>query len=197
MKTKVCSKCKIIKHIDNFSKHKNAKDKLQSNCKQCIAETSKQWKINNPEKNKESHKKTFKKYYIPKEKLPEDIRKQKLKEYQNEWKKQKQKNPLVKLHNSIMNSVWKSFQKNHFPKKQRTLEIIGLNSWEEFKKYIESQFTEGMSWENYGNKKECWSIDHIIPKSSATTLDEIYKLNYYTNLRPMWHIENIKKSNKI
>ena len=44
------------------SKHKNAKDGLQSNCRQCGAESSKQWKLNNPEKNKESHQKTFKKH---------------------------------------------------------------------------------------------------------------------------------------
>ena len=197
MKTKVCSKCNIAKHIDGFSKHKNAKDGLQSNCRQCGAESSKQWKLNNPEKNKESHQKTFKKHYIPKEKTPENIRKQKRKEYQNEWRKKKIKDPLIKLHNSIMHSIWKSLQKNSLPKQNKTLDILGLSHWGKFKTYIETQFTEGMNWDNYGNKKDCWSVDHIIPRSLATTLNEIYKLNHYTNLRPMWHIENIKKSNKI
>jgi hypothetical protein len=54
-----------------------------------------------------------------------------------------------------------------------------------------------MSWDNYGNNKETdWSIDHIIPISSATTLEEFYKLNHYTNLRPLWHIDNMKKGNR-
>ena len=193
---KICTKCKTEKSINDFCKHKGSKDGLQSNCKQCASISTKKWKINNPEKNKESHQKTFKKYYIPKEKTSEDIRKQHIKEYQNEWMKNKRKDPLVKLNNFIMHSVWKSLTKNNIKKSSKTLEILGLESWDKFKEHIESQFTEGMTWDNYSNKKECWSIDHIIPKSSAKTEEEIYKLNHYTNLRPMWHIENIKKSNK-
>jgi len=27
----------------------------------------------------------------------------------------------------------------------------------------------------------------------ATSIDELYKLNYYLNLQPMWENENIKK----
>lgn len=197
MSIKVCSKCKVEKPINSFCKHKNAKDGLQSNCKQCNTKNSKQWKINNPEKHKESNRKSFKKYYIPAEKTPKDVRKKQIKEYQNRWMKEKRKDPLVKLHNSISHSIWKSLKNNSFSKQNSTLEIVGLNSWDEFKNHIQKQFTEGMSWENYGNKKDCWSIDHVIPKSSAKTLEEIIKLNHYTNLRPMWHIENIKKSNKI
>jgi hypothetical protein len=192
---KKCSKCNIEKSYTDFCKHPNTKDKLNSTCKTCNNVSSKQWKTNNPEKNKESHQKTFKKYYIPKEKTPKDIRKQQLQEYQREWMKNKRKDPLTKLHNSICHAIWRSLTKNNIPKENSTLNVVGLKNWNEFKIYIESQFTEGMTWENYGNKKDCWSIDHIIPKSSANNLEEIKKINYYTNLRPMWHIENIKKSN--
>ena len=37
-------------------------------------------------------------------------------------------------------------------------EYLGCNI-ETFKKHLEQQFTEGMSWENYGE----WHIDHKIP----------------------------------
>ena len=52
-----------------------------------------------------------------------------------------------------------------------------------------------MSWDNYG--LHGWHIDHIIPISSAKTEEELYKLFYYTNLQPLWAIDNIKKGNKI
>jgi hypothetical protein len=196
MSVKNCSKCNQTKDISNFCKHPNTKDKLNSTCKTCNNIYSKQWKINNPEKNKESHQKNFKKYYTPKEKTPIDVRKQQIREYQNEWMRNRRKNPTVKLNNSIMHSIWKSLTKNNIQKDTKTLQIVGLESWNKFKEHIESQFTEGMNWNNYGNKKDCWSIDHIIPKSLANNLEEVKKLNHYSNLRPMWHLDNIKKSNK-
>jgi hypothetical protein len=40
-------------------------------------------------------------------------------------------------------------------------------------------------------------IDHIFPISSAKTERDTLALNHYTNLRPMWASDNIKKSNKM
>lgn len=42
-----------------------------------------------------------------------------------------------------------------------------------------------------------WQIDHIVPTSIAKTKEEIILLNHYTNLRPLWNLENILKSNSI
>jgi hypothetical protein len=52
--------------------------------------------------------------------------------------------------------------------------------------YLENKFTDGMNWENYGK----WHVDHIIPLASAKTEDEIYQLNHYTNLQPLWALDN-------
>ena len=46
-----------------------------------------------------------------------------------------------------------------------TTKGLGCNN-DELKIWMESKFTEGMSWDNYGNKEGCWSNDHIIPLSS-------------------------------
>jgi hypothetical protein len=56
-----------------------------------------------------------------------------------------------------------------------------------------------MSWSNYGigPNNTTWHVDHKTPISSAHTLEEVKKLNHYTNLRPMWGSDNIRKSNKI
>ncbi len=46
-----------------------------------------------------------------------------------------------------------------------------------------------MTWVNYGRYNGeldfGWDIDHIIPISSATTEEEVLKLNHYKNLQPM------------
>lgn len=79
-------------------------------------------------------------------------------------------------------------------KRYKTEEILGC-TLEELVSHLESQFTEGMTWENRGLKG--WHIDHIIPISSAKTEEEVYKLSHYTNLQPLWAKDNLEKHNKI
>lgn len=72
---------------------------------------------------------------------------------------------------------------------------------EELRIHIEKQFTDGMAWENWGridSPYKAWNIDHIIPISSfdLTKREELLKACHYTNLQPLWAVENIKKSNK-
>jgi len=83
-------------------------------------------------------------------------------------------------------------------KKQfKTVDLIGC-SVGFLRQYLESLFTEGMSWNNYGNKKGQWSIDHIIPCCSFNLYngDQQKKCFHYTNLQPMWHLDNLKKGKK-
>jgi hypothetical protein len=75
-----------------------------------------------------------------------------------------------------------------------SLELVGLTS-EDLKKYIESKFKEGMSWDNYGLYG--WHLDHIIPLSSAKNEEELKKLCHYTNLQPLWAFDNLSKCDKI
>ena len=78
------------------------------------------------------------------------------------------------------------------PKSCSTTDILGC-SFHEFKSYIEKQFTEGMSWDNYGQ----WHYEHIVPVSLGKTEEEVIELCHYTNYRPLWGDENLSKSNKI
>lgn len=75
-------------------------------------------------------------------------------------------------------------------KSMRTQEIIGC-TYEELKLHIEQQFTEGMTWENYGING--WHIDHIKPLAMASTEEEIVVSNHYTNLQPLWCLDNLSK----
>jgi hypothetical protein len=70
-------------------------------------------------------------------------------------------------------------------------------SLDQLKQHLEAQFTEGMTWENYGFGENKWTIDHVIPLSSAQNLEDMYKLCHFNNLQPLWYIENIRKSNNI
>lgn len=107
--------------------------------------------------------------------------------------KERMKNDDVyRLKHKIRNFIYSSFVRRSVPKNDRTESILGC-SFTDFKKHIEKQFKEGMTFDNYGK----WQIDHIIPLSTANTIDEVKKLCHYTNLQPLWASENRKKSDKI
>lgn len=75
-----------------------------------------------------------------------------------------------------------------------TMALTGCTT-EQLMAHIESQFTEGMGWHN----RSRWHIDHIVPCASFDlTGEEGQKACFhYTNLRPLWAAENMKKGAKI
>jgi len=124
------------------------------------------------------------------------IRKSKEEKLENMRQYNKKRNmlPKYKLINAMRARLNGYLKQKGYDKDKRTFKVIGCSP-DELKKYIESRFKEGMSWENYSHNT--WHIDHIIPISSAKSKEEIYELSHYTNLQPLWAEENYKKSNKI
>lgn len=77
-------------------------------------------------------------------------------------------------------------------KNTKTAAMLGC-TYEEFKAHIERLFLPGMSWVNFS---DC-HIDHIVPLDAADTEADVYSLNHFTNLRPMWGPDNIAKSDTL
>jgi hypothetical protein len=81
-------------------------------------------------------------------------------------------------------------------KSQKTYDLLGC-SYSEFKMYFQSKFTKGMTWEKFMNSEI--HIDHIIPCSKFDLTNEAEQkiCFHYTNLQPLWALDNLKKGNKI
>lgn len=128
-----------------------------------------------------------------------------LKEYREIYKprrnaKEKEKlanDPLYALKKRLRNNLLVYVKKAGRKKQCSTSELLGC-SFEEFKAYFESKFSEGMTWELFCNGGSI-HIDHIIPVDAFNLLnaDELKKCFHYTNLQPLWKEDNLKKSNKM
>ena len=66
----------------------------------------------------------------------------------------------------------------------------------EFRKYIESLWTRGMTWNNYGRGPGKWQFDHIVGCNNFDLSIEKDRYRCYNikNLHPMWWKDHIKKS---
>ena len=66
----------------------------------------------------------------------------------------------------------------------------------EFKMYIEKQFKEGMTWDNWSLNG--WHLDHILPLSSfdLTHKEEFLVAANYNNYQPLWAYDNRSKGGK-
>jgi hypothetical protein len=207
METKICSKCKIQHSIENFNKDKTRRDSLSYICKQCSIDKKNKYINNNKEKvllsykiyrenNKERILKTKKENYyknIDKIKIYRKKYNKENREYFNNWEINKVKTDILfKISRNMRSRIRVFLKKTKIIKNNKTFDIVGCEP-SELKIYIEQQFQNGMSWDNYGE----WHIDHIIPLNSAKSEDEIYKLCHYTNLQPLWAHDNLSKGCKI
>ena len=109
------------------------------------------------------------------------------------YEKNSQK-PSYKLNNSMGSGLWESLGRKKCKRKWQF--IVGY-TLQELKNHLESQFTDGMTWDNYGD----WHIDHILPQSFFefdSMADIEFKMCWrLENLQPLWAFDNISKSNKL
>lgn len=192
MKTKICTECKIEKDLTYFSKHLSCKFGVRSICKQCI---KLDYELHKEERKIKSHN-----YYL---KNKEHICKKSLEwknnnpEKRKETRRRYEKNKLnvnTRLAKSIRLRIRDVL--NGRIKSAPTLNLLGCTI-KELRNHLESQFKEGMNWDNHA--VHGWHIDHKIPcaKFDLSKSEEQRKCFNYTNLQPLWAEENWKKSDKL
>lgn len=126
--------------------------------------------------------------------------KQKVKKYrtnQNKRQNYRRKHDIqFRIAKIYRNRVLDALKSKNVTKKHSSKDILGC-SIEYFKKHLESQFTEGMTWNNQGFYG--WHIDHIRPCSSFDLSDVAQQKEcfHYSNQQPLWARENLQKNNKL
>jgi hypothetical protein len=216
---KKCFKCYTVKPLDLFPNDARYSDGKRGTCKDCRLN---QWVPKEDELltckvcNKEKHHSMFankgkqKPYeckicrnareYNKRESIREEYNRKRREIYQknkdkiNETRrktlqKRRDEDPKYRAMMALHCRLYMAVKE----KTRKTMELTGCSK-EDLINHLESKFTEGMTWENYGK----WHIDHIHPCASFNLEDpeEQKRCFHWTNLQPLWAIDNIRKGDK-
>ena len=200
MNEKTCKKCGEIKKISDFVKDKRCKDGHTHCCNICNQKHQSKYKDKNKDNIKEYYKNYYsennkstlikaKKYYnenkkniLDKRKIYRNENKNKINEYNKKYISNK------KYIRTWRKLLWRCLNYFNNPKEDKTINLLGYSPIQ-LKEHLESLFTEGMSWNNYGE----WHIDHIKPVSSFNKDTHPSIVNALSNLQPLWAEDNLKK----
>jgi len=167
-----------LKEFERLRNNKRCAKRRAENPEKVSAERAK-WRAENPEKVKQDNAKW-------RAENPEKAKAINAKYH----KQRKAADPLFHLHCNMRSNCRRVVKQLSLGKKpMSTFKWIGCSP-EELKAHLESLFTEGMTWENYG--KDGWHVDHIRPICSFTA-EEWEQVNHYTNLQPLWAEDNLAK----
>lgn len=99
-------------------------------------------------------------------------------------------NPVKHICHILISTVLKKVKQT---KDLRTHDLLGYSP-EEFRRHIEKQFKDGMTWQNHGE----WHVDHIKPVHLFIKegIIDMKIINALTNLQPLWAAENLSKQGR-
>lgn len=194
---KTCSSCEIEKELDEFPKGKKYTDGRRGVCKICTVSYSRKYTIKQGE---------YKCIVCNENKLHNEFHscpqnknglRQTCKDCtptrSRDFMKVYYSDLNFRLKHCLRTRIRHSINSQNVSKSNKTPELVGCSIMN-LKTHLESKFTEGMTFENYGE----WHIDHIRPCASFNLEDpeEQKKCFHWTNLQPLWALDNIRKGDK-
>jgi len=209
---KRCAKCYEIKSSNKFYRDVTTFDGLKYSCIECCRnykkikyeQNSEQIKAKrklkyreNPEKDKAS---SLKWYHKNAKKVISRVKKwckdnpERHKININKSDRKRLSTPRGRLNNNVSCLMRASLKYGKDGHRWESLVPYTINN---LILHLESKFTEGMSWENYGK----WHVDHKIPMSAFNYTkpehDDFKKCWSLKNLQPLWAKDNISKGAKL
>lgn len=178
---------------DNLEKLSQKKKEYYENNKERLIEKGRVYR----EENRERIRQRDRELYTPERaakrkayKQRPDVKKR-MREWDKQYHKEKYHNDVqYKLTNRLRGRLYTAIKNDY--KSGSAVDDLGCTI-EELKVYLESQFKEGMTWDNWTT--DGWHIDH---KKQLSTFDlsdreQFLEACHYTNLQPLWWWENLEK----
>lgn len=195
---KHCPTCDSWLELDSYTKQSSSWDGLCRMCRECFREYKRN-KRETDEKYKQKDQE-YKEKYVESGRRRE-VSQKRYKEKRDEILENCKNYNKWRYHNDPVYKMGIILRSRARRELSKTKGEIGIDSYLELagctpeflKNHIQSQFTEGMTWDNHCFSG--WHVDHIKPLCSFDLNDneEIKKAFHYSNLQPLWSEENLKK----
>jgi len=195
MEIKECKKCNLSYNIDEFYNKKESNDGKHIYCKTCMKLEKKQYyfttkiiRANYYKDYRIKNKDYFNQYCTNHYHTNKDL--------YREWNKNKYHTDIgFRIKHVTSSRISEALKLYNTLKNDRTIEYLGC-SIKDYTLYLEQQFDDNMTWDNYGSY---WEIDHIKPIASFDLNIEknLYNCFYYLNTQPLEKTQNREKSDKI
>ncbi|MBC8306033.1 MAG: hypothetical protein H8E55_61010 [Pelagibacterales bacterium] len=189
------------KRIVTYGYYKN---KITVSIKEDPVEWRRQWTFFNKERKKEldfKNKDHINELRRKRRKTPEGAallatynstyNKKHRKKLTEKYLERRKKDPAFKILTILRGRIRQALK--GYNKSNLTVKLLGCRI-EEFWIHLEKKFTKDMTRENHGE----WHVDHIIPCASfdLSKPEEQAKCFHYTNLQPLWAMDNLKKGDR-
>ena len=193
--TKVCSRCRVVRPLQLFGKHKITKDGLRSECKVCRKSSSK----SSYQKNRVKILTTKVKYrqnnlskLKERDKTYREVNASKVSESKRICHSRRRAvDPLYKLKCDIRSLITKTFKRKKWSKNTKTHSILRCD-FDIFQNYLEEQFLS--KYNRLPLEGESLDMDHKTPVYLAKNEEELIKLNHYSNLQWLTPEDHIIKT---
>jgi hypothetical protein len=157
-------------------------DDNMKQCPFCKAESNKLWR----EINKEHLVQARREWYVKNKEYVVDRKRG----YQ---KRRRDEDLLYKMSGNIRKLIGNSFTRQGWAKSTKTQLVLGCDFPTLQAHLIQTALKNYGYWADFQD----YHIDHIVPISTATTQEELLKLNHYTNLQLLYPEHNLSKRNKL
>lgn len=192
MTEKRCGRCRQLKAVDCFYSDSRSADGLRYKCKECCskdaaAQYEKSDRADLSERKKQyyrANKEASLKYRIENKESIRDY----MRGYQN---RRLREDVQFRLRVLLRNRIRKIVKGSRVGS---AIKDLGCTV-DQLKRHLESQFQPGMTWSNHGK----WHIDHVIPlsKFNLSNREDFRQACHYTNLQPLWALDNLQKGAKV
>lgn len=179
---------------DNKERLAEYKKEYAEQNKEVLKQKQKEWRKLNKEKLKQDKKEYYENNKEKEKKRKEEWRLKNKEKINQRAVERRNNNPKLKIDQNISTAINKHIKNI---KDNKHWEVLVGYTLEQLMQHLESLFSDGMSWDNYGSH---WHIDHIKPKSwflYESLEDAAFKECWaLSNLQPLEASINCSKGNK-